>query len=128
MNLMAERFKTLSVVGKCSGPVRLKRAVLLCLTACLAVTLAIAQNRGRQPNEQTVETRNRSAGGYRRRSRRPRRIPSRSEFPTWEIQPAFKDDVFTFVRIQYDADGPFGWWDRWDNDYPDGDQILVLRR
>jgi hypothetical protein len=29
--------------------------------------------------------------------------------------------MFTFVRVQYDSSGPFGWWDRWDNDYPDGD-------
>ncbi len=29
--------------------------------------------------------------------------------------------MFTFVRVQYDSFGPFGWWDRWDNDYPDGD-------
>ncbi len=45
----------------------------------------------------------------------------------WEIQPEFKEDVFTFVRIQYDADGPFGWWDRWDNDYPDGDWNFSFR-
>jgi len=54
-------------------------------------------------------------------------MPSRNEFPTWEIQPEFKADVFTFVRIQYTADGPFGWWDRWDNDYPDGDWNFSFR-
>jgi hypothetical protein len=31
---------------------------------------------------------------------RPRRIPSRREFPTREIQSEFKKDVFTFVRVQ----------------------------
>jgi len=31
------------------------------------------------------------------------------------------------VRVQYDADGPFGWWDRWDNDYPDGDWNFSFR-
>lgn len=58
---------------------------------------------------------------------RPRRIPDRSEFPTWEVADGFEQDVFTFVRIQYDSYGPFGWWDRWDNDYPDGDWNFSLR-
>ena len=31
------------------------------------------------------------------------------------------------MRIQYDAVGPFGWWDRWDNDYPDGDLNFSFR-
>jgi hypothetical protein len=48
-------------------------------------------------------------------------MPSRSEFPTWDIDRELQHDVFTFVRIEYDSFGPFGWWDRWDNDYPDGD-------
>ena len=101
--------------------------VLLCVTPCLAVMLAIAQNRGRQPDEQRGSSRNYSTDGYGQRPWRLRRTPSRSEFPTWEIQPEFKADVFTFVRIQYDADGPFGWWDRWDNDYPDGDLNFSFR-
>jgi len=54
-------------------------------------------------------------------------MSSRNEFPTWEIKTEFEDDVFTFVRIQYDSFGPFGWWDRWDNDYPDGDWNLSYR-
>jgi hypothetical protein len=91
------------------------------------VTLAIAQSRDRQPYEQKAETPNRYTDGYRQRPWRPRRIPLRSEFPTWEIQPEFKEDVFTFVRIQYDAYGPFGWWDRWNNDYPDGDLNFSFR-
>ena len=48
-------------------------------------------------------------------------MPSRNEFSTWDVQREFKHDVFTFVRIKYDSFGPFGWWDRWDNDYPDGE-------
>ena len=54
-------------------------------------------------------------------------MPSRDEFPTWEIEKEFKRDVFTFVRIEYDSFGPFGWWDRWDNDYPDGDWNFSYR-
>lgn len=58
---------------------------------------------------------------------RPKRMPSRSEFPTWEVDQSFNEDVFTFVRIRYDSWGPFGWWDRWDNDYPDGDWNFSYR-
>ena len=89
--------------------------------------LAIAQSRDRQPYNQRGGTPNRSTDGYRQWGRRPRRSPSRSELPTWEIQPEFKEDVFTFVRIQYDAYGPFGWWDRWNNDYPDSDMNFSFR-
>jgi hypothetical protein len=45
----------------------------------------------------------------------------------WEIPPEFRDDVFTFVRIQYDSYGSFGGWNRWDNDYPDGDWNFSFR-
>lgn len=58
---------------------------------------------------------------------RQKRLPERDEFPQWRLQPSFQQDVFTFVRIQYDAYGPFGWWDRWDNDYPDGDWNFSYR-
>jgi hypothetical protein len=54
-------------------------------------------------------------------------MPKRGEFPTWEIERAFEHDLFTFVRIQYDSYGAFGWWDRWDNDYPDGDWNFSFR-
>lgn len=66
-------------------------------------------------------------GSNRGRDSGRRRIPSRSEFPTWQQPPHFEQDVFTFVRIQYDSFGPFGWWDRWDNDYPDGDWNFSIR-
>jgi hypothetical protein len=91
--------------------------VFLCIV-CLASTFAIAQFRG-----QLSDDRARQASPDRRRDNlwRPKRLPSRSEFPTWDVEPSFKHDAFTFVRIEYDSSGPFGWWDRWDNDYPDGD-------
>jgi hypothetical protein len=54
-------------------------------------------------------------------------MPSRDSFPTWEIDEDFEDDVFTFVRVQYDSNGPFGWWDQWDNDFPDSDWNFSLR-
>lgn len=99
-------------------PVRDRAAILVCCVACLASPFAIAQYRGGQADN-TVR------GGWNRSTRdrmwRPRRMPSRSEFPTWDIDRELQHDVFTFVRIEYDSFGPFGWWDRWDNDYPDGD-------
>jgi hypothetical protein len=58
---------------------------------------------------------------------RPKPLPSRQDFASWEVPEAFEDDVFTFVRIEYDSYGPFGWWDRWDNDYPDGDWNFSFR-
>jgi hypothetical protein len=73
----------------------------------------------------------RNSGNFRRETRRPdwrpRPMPSRNEFPSWKVDSQFKEDVFTFVRIQYDSYGPFGWWDRWDNDYPDGDWNFSYR-
>lgn len=92
---------------------------------CLAATLAIAQLRDGQPEDASSGIRSRSSAGFRRQGGRPRRMPSRSEFPTWETE--FEKDVFTFVRIRYDSSGPFGWWDRWDNDYPDGDWNFSYR-
>ncbi len=76
------------------------------LALCLLVPFLCAQFRG---------------GRNASREWRPRPMPARDEFPTWEIADAFERDVFTFVRVRYDSFGPFGWWDRWDNDYPDGD-------
>lgn len=94
---------------------------------CLIAPLAIAQLRDGQPDEARFSVRSRSSGDFRRQGGRPRPLPSRSEFPTWETERRFEHDVFTFVRIQYDSFGPFGWWDRWDNDYPDGDLNFSYR-
>ena len=55
-----------------------------------------------------------------------RRTPDRSEYPTWKIEEHFDDDVFTFVRIQYDSPGTVidGFWN---NDYPDSDWNFSYR-
>ncbi len=128
-----------------------------CCIVCLALTLAIAyaqrdcreslfgfsalkqsssvhsnhamraQRRDGQPDEARPRVRSRSRGGSRRWGGRPRPLPSRSEFPTWEIDREFEHDVFTFVRIQFDSFGSFGWWVRWDNDYPDSDWNFSYR-
>ncbi|MDB4413216.1 DUF4159 domain-containing protein [Pirellulaceae bacterium] len=81
------------------------------------------------PQERWGQLEDDSDGVYRPKQTpwRRRPLPNRSDFPTWKIESKFERDVFTFVRIQYDAYGPFGWWDRWDNDYPDGDWNFSFR-
>ncbi len=107
--------------------VRNRTTLTLGCIFCLAVTVAIAQRRDGQPDEARPRVTSRSRGDLRWRGGRERRLPSRSEFPTWHIDRDFEHDVFTFVRIQYDSFGSFGWWDRWDNDYPDGDLNFSYR-
>ncbi|MDQ8184040.1 DUF4159 domain-containing protein [Pelagicoccus sp. SDUM812002] len=56
----------------------------------------------------------------------------RAGVPEWEVSPAFKDDVFTFARIQYDSFGYGGGWGggrrgRWAIDYPDAELNLAYR-
>ncbi len=45
--------------------------------------------------------------------------------PDWEVDPDFPDDLFTFVRIRYNAYG--GGWGKWATDYPDSDLNLSFR-
>jgi hypothetical protein len=52
-------------------------------------------------------------------------MPSdRNGVPSWEVDPAFKDDVFTFVRIQYNSTGR---WGKWATDFPDSDLNFSYR-
>ncbi len=58
------------------------------------------------------------------RSRGPTSIPAdRNGVPDWELNKQFDKDVFTFVRIQYDSYGRWGW----NTDYPDADLNLSYR-
>ncbi len=57
-----------------------------------------------------------------------RAAKDRWEFPTWQNDPAFKHDTFTFARIQFSSGygyGPSG--SGWSNDYPDSDINLSFR-
>lgn len=48
--------------------------------------------------------------------------------PTWQVDPSFKDDVFTFVRLRYDSHGGYGrGGGGWRTDYPDSDLNFSLR-
>lgn len=97
--------------------------------ACLATAFALAQTRRERGEGDRGDRRveRSSQKDYRQSGGRRRSMPDRSEFGTWEIDPDFKDDVFTFVRIQYESYGSFGWWSRWDNDFPDGDWNFSFR-
>lgn len=56
--------------------------------------------------------------------------PDRSEYPSWENDREFKDDVFTFARIRFDSVGGYGrrgGGNRWQNDYPDSDLNFSYR-
>ena len=49
---------------------------------------------------------------------------NRNGVPLWDVDPAFKDDVFTFVRIEYDSTRRPG---SWLTDFPDADLNLSYR-
>lgn len=68
----------------------------------------------------------RDQDSYQRQSRGGRRSgPDRNDYTNWEIDKQFKDDVFTFVRIQYDSGGARG--GGWKNDHPDCDWNFSVR-
>lgn len=53
---------------------------------------------------------------------------SRSDYPSWDLPDGFKEDCFTFVRIQYDSyGGRGGAFGGWSNDYPDCDWNFSFR-
>ena len=54
-------------------------------------------------------------------------MPDRDEFVDWKIDPAFKDDVFTFVRIQFGSGGYRPQGPSWKNDFPDSDWNFSAR-
>jgi hypothetical protein len=61
------------------------------------------------------------------RGQRSASASDRASYPTWEIDSQFKDDVFTFVRIQYDSTGRARRGGQWSNDYPDCDWNFSVR-
>jgi Domain of unknown function (DUF4159) len=62
--------------------------------------------------------------GGRGRGRPNLDLSDRRGVPDWEVDPQFKSDVFTFVRIQYESWGR-GW--SWATDYPDSDLNFPFR-
>lgn len=72
------------------------------------------------------DSRRSGQSSIRRRSRGGRSAPDRSEYTMWEIEKEFSDDVFTFVRIQFDSGGRAR-GGGWANDYPDCDWNFSVR-
>jgi len=63
--------------------------------------------------------------GYRGGGRGSRQAaPPQVDNLNWSVDPKFKDDVFTFVRIQYQS--TWG-WEKWRTDWPDSDQNFSFR-
>lgn len=89
---------------------RLRLGILLLFALALVVggSLALAQQRGW------------GRGG---RYRPVPDVSDRRGVPDWEVDPHFKRDVFTFVRIRYSS------WARggWTTDYPDADLNFSFR-
>ena len=71
-----------------------------------------------QMSEQT------EAQPWRRRAFDPNAKPDRNGVPDWEVDQRFKDDVFTFVRLKYNA---FRRGGGWQTDYPDADLNFSYR-
>jgi len=51
----------------------------------------------------------------------------RNGVPTWEKDPAFKDDVFTFVRVRYTSYNDNARFGKWLTDFPDSDLNFSYR-
>jgi Domain of unknown function (DUF4159) len=52
----------------------------------------------------------------------------RSDYPVWEANPDYANDIFTFVRVQFDSyGGRRGGGGGWRNDYPDCDWNFSVR-
>jgi hypothetical protein len=88
---------------------RLALGVLSLLLLVLLATVGIAQRRSRGWGA-------------------PRDPNDRNGVPEWEIDPQFKHDVFTFVRIRYASWYGYGHYGgRWATDYPDSDLNFSYR-
>lgn len=89
-------------------PVKLRTALLIFATSTLVTTATLAQ-RGGWWRGDSIQN-------------------DRRGVPTWDVDPDFKEDLFTFVRIRYDSYGGYGrGGGGWRTDYPDSDLNFSLR-
>jgi hypothetical protein len=65
-------------------------------------------------------------GGGRYGIRNPERIKEQ-EMMQKALDPAFKEDVFTFARLRFAADRGYGWGRTWDDDTPEADLMVTFR-
>ena len=95
-------------------------AIALFALSCVAGGLVFAQQRGWGGR----------GGGYGGGGGYSRDLGDRNGVPDWEVDPAFKKDLFTFVRIRYSSYGGRGYGRRggdWATDYPDSDLNFSFR-
>ena len=89
---------------------------MLALISTLAVLVAVVGTMGLTYGQSRFQ---------RRMGRLETALPdNRNGVPLWEVDPAFKDDVFTFVRIEFDSMRRPG---SWLTDFPDADLNLSYR-
>lgn len=69
----------------------------------------------------------RSRGGFGGRGSFRRAAPNRDDYPNWQNDLGFSDDVFTFARIRYSSAGYAMRGRAWDNDFPDCDWNFSVR-
>ena len=90
---------------------------LLIVGALAAVVVAQERSRGRRGGY----------GGYRGGGVQDL-ATDRNGVPTWDVDPAFKSDVFTFVRVRYSSYGGRGYGGGgWATDWPDSDLNFPFR-
>src|SRR5687767_13013202 len=96
----------------------MKKPVLIACTVMLVLGVlaatVVAQYRGRRG----------SRGGG--RPGPAGELTDRRGVPDWEVDPHFKSDVFTFVRIRYGSGGG-RWGNDWTTDYPDAELNFSYR-
>ena len=107
--------------------------------ALLPCILAISTQRPQESRDSPPPTNGRPGGiqergpqgfdfGGRTRGGRGEPVSVRSDYPEWVLEPAFKRDVFTFVRIEYRSmGGRGGGFGGWRNDFPDCDWNFSVR-
>lgn len=100
-----------SVLTKPRG--RRAASVVVAAVALVAVAAFLWQT-GRPTNAQP----------WRRYGFDPSAPPERNGVPDWEVDPRFKHDVFTFVRLRYNSYRRHG---KWATDYPDADLNFSFR-
>lgn len=108
--------------------------IFLCLVSC-GVLAQMGRGRGGRGSQDYTNQRNISQG--RQRIPNQQLLNSRESLFQWDVNPEFKQDVFTFVRIEYNSGGygGFGGSGRagrgggngWRTDYPDSDNNFSFR-
>jgi len=109
-----------------------RRLTLLALLGLMAIAAGVSLG---QP---MFQQRGRGGGRGGRMRMSDGKIPAdRAGVPNWKVDEHFKNDVFTFVRIEYDSYGGGGrrgggWgygggWRRWLTDFPDSDLNFSFR-